>query len=133
MAPAKPLSVSIERPAAQVYEFLCLPENFPRWASVVGTGLHRAGADWLAETPEGPMTVCFSERNSRGVLDHAVRRPSGASVYVPLRVVGNGERCDLVLTLFRRPGMSEQEFAADSERAMRDLLAARQLLEARRP
>jgi hypothetical protein len=56
MALANPLSVSIERPAAQVYEFLCLPENFPRWASVIGTGLHRAGADWFAETPEGPLT-----------------------------------------------------------------------------
>jgi hypothetical protein len=37
------------------------------------------------------------------------------------------------LTLFRRPDMSDQEFAADAERAMRDLLAARRILEAQRP
>lgn len=116
---SKPLIVSIDRPAGPVYEFLCLPENFPRWA----TG-------WIAETAEGPVTLSFSERNSRGVLDYALRRPCGGSVYVPLRVVGNGAGCELVLTLFRRAEMSDQDFAAAAERAKRDLLAAKGLLEA---
>src|SRR5918996_217728 len=111
---SKPLSVSIERPAALVYQFLSLPENFPRWSS-----------DWIAETPEGPGTWSFSERNAFGVLDFALRRPSGRSIYVPLRVVANGKGCELVLTLFRRPDMSDQEFAAAAGRAKRDLLAAK--------
>jgi hypothetical protein len=117
---SKPLSVSIERPAALVYEFLSLPENFPRWA----TG-------WMAEAAKGPVTLSFSERNARGVLDYALRRPCGGSVYVPLRVVRNGAGCELVLTLFRRPEMSDEEFAAAAERARRDLRAAKGLLEAR--
>jgi hypothetical protein len=121
---SKPLTVSIERPSAVVYEFLSLPENFARWA----TG-------WIAETEEAPVTLSFSERNSRGVLDYAAQWPGGRSVYVPLRVVGNGASCELVLTLFRRPEMSEAQFEAAAERARRDLRTANRLVEAtaRRP
>jgi len=126
---ARKLSVSIDRAAAEAYEFLSLPENFPKWASGLGASLRRAGADWIAETAEGPATVCFTERNSRGVLDHAVQLPRGGSVYVPLRVVARGEGCELVLTLFRLPGMSEEKFAADAAWVMRDLQAAKRILE----
>ena len=123
------LSVSIQRSAAEAYEFLSLPENFPKWASGLGASLRRAGEDWLVETPEGPATVRFSERNSYGVLDHQVLLPSGAPIYVPLRIVAAGERCELVLTLFRRPGMSEEKFAADAEWVMGDLQKAKRILE----
>lgn len=126
---ARALSVRIERPAVEAYEFLSLPENFPKWASGLGASLRRDGDDWVAETPEGPATVRFSERNAYGVLDHQVRLPRGAPVYVPLRVVANGAGCDLVLTLFRRPEMTDAQFAADAEWVMRDLQAAKQLLE----
>lgn len=124
------LSVRISRSAAEAYEFLSVPENFPKWASGLGASLRQAGADWIAETPEGPATVRFSERNSYGVLDHSVKLPRGGSVYVPLRVVAQGDGCELVLTLFRRPEMSEEKFAADAEWVMRDLLAAKRILEA---
>jgi hypothetical protein len=124
------LSVRINRSAAEVYEFLSAPENFPKWASGLGSSLRRAGADWIAETPEGPATVRFSERNSYGVLDHSVKLPRGGSVYVPLRVVAQGDGCELVLTLFRQPEMSDEKFASDAEWVMRDLLAAKRILEA---
>ena len=123
------LSVSIDRAAAEAYEFLSRPENFPQWASGLGASLRQAGADWIAETPDGPATVCFTERNSRGVLDHSVHLPRGGSVYVPLRVVASGGGCELVLTLFRLPGVSEEKFAADAAWVMRDLQAAKRILE----
>jgi hypothetical protein len=126
---ARKLTVSIHRSAAEVYEFLSLPENFPKWASGLGASLRRDGADWVVETPEGLATVRFAERNSYGVLDHAVRLPRGGSVYVPLRVVPSGAGCELVLTLFRQPEMSDEKFAADAEWVMRDLQAAKRLLE----
>jgi hypothetical protein len=128
---ARKLSVSIQRSAAEAYEFLALPENFPRWASGLGASLRRAGADWIAETAEGPATVRFTERNSRGVLDHSVQLPRGGSVYVPLRVVESGNGCELVLTLFRLPGISDEKFAADAAWVMRDLQAAKRILEAK--
>lgn len=111
------IKVLIERPASEAYEFLSAPENFRRWASGVGNG-----------------EVRFSERNAHGVLDHSVRTPDGGEVYVPLRVLPKGGRCELELTLFRQPGMTNERFAADSEWVMRDLLAAKRLLEEpRRP
>jgi hypothetical protein len=123
------LSVPINRPAPEAYEFLSVPENFPKWASGLGASLRRAGTDWVVETPEGPATVRFSERNAYGVLDHAVRLPRSGTVYVPLRLVARGEACELVLTLFRQPDMSDEKFAADAEWVMRDLRTAKRLLE----
>ena len=105
------LKVVIERPAGEAYDFLCLPENFRRWASGVGDS-----------------EVRFSERNSRGVLDHSVRTPQG-EVYVPLRILPKGRRCELELTLFRQPQMTDERFAADGEWVMRDLQAAKRLVE----
>jgi hypothetical protein len=123
------LSVSINRAAADAYDFLSVPENFPKWASGLAGSLRKAADGWIAETPEGPATVRFSERNAYGVLDHAVDTPRG-SVYVPLRVVARGKGCELVLTLFRLPEMSEQKFAADAQWVMRDLQAAKRIVEA---
>lgn len=136
-APAQQLSVAIDRPAAEAYEFLSRPENFPKWASGLGTSLRQAGGEWIAETPEGPAMVQFSEPNSFGVLDHSVTLPRGTSVYVPLRVVparqgakqGTRQGCELILTLFRRPDMSDEKFAADAEWVMRDLRKAKRILE----
>jgi hypothetical protein len=111
------LKVVIERPAGEAYEFLSAPENFRKWASGVGDN-----------------EVRFSERNSHGVLDHSVKTPQGDEVYVPLRVLPKGRRCELELTLFRQPNMTDERFAADTEWVMRDLLAAKRLLEEpRRP
>ena len=124
------LSVSIDRPAAEAYDFLSVPENFARWASGLGGSLRRAGGDWIAETAEGPVKVCFSERNTFGVLDHSVTLPQGRSVYVPLRVRPRSKGCELELTLFRQPEMSDEKFAADAEWVLRDLNAAKRLLEA---
>lgn len=123
------LSVSIERPAEEAYEFLSVPENFPKWASGLGGSLRNVGGGWVAETAEGPVRVCFSERNSFGVLDHSVTLPQGGSVYVPLRVLPRERGCELELTLFRQPGMTDEKFAADAEWVMRDLRAAKQILE----
>jgi hypothetical protein len=123
------LSIAINRAPGEAYEFLSAPENFPKWASGLAGSLRRAGEDWIAETPEGRAVVRFSERNSYGVLDHAVTLPRGTTVYIPLRVVPSGEGCELVLTLFRRPDMTDEKFAADAEWIMRDLSAAKRILE----
>jgi hypothetical protein len=129
-AESRNLSVSIERNADAVYAFLSLPENFAKWASGLGS-LHRADGQWIAETAGGPMSVRFSEPNALGVLDHWVSPPSGVQIYIPLRVVKNGGGCELIFTLFRQPDMDQARFEADARWVMRDLKAAKQLLEAK--
>jgi hypothetical protein len=123
------LSIAIDRPAAEAYEFLSAPENFPKWASGLAGSLRKAGDEWIADTPEGRAVVRFSERNLHGVLDHSVTLPRGVTIYVPLRVVPKDEGCELVLTLFRRPEMSDESFAADAAWVMRDLDTAKRILE----
>jgi len=124
------LTIVIDRSAAEAYDFLSAPENFPRWASGLAATLRKVDDEWVADTPEGRAVVRFSERNTYGVLDHAVTLPRGVTVYVPLRVVAKGGSCELVLTLFRQPGTSDERFAADAQWVMRDLDAAKRLLEA---
>jgi hypothetical protein len=126
------VSVSIRRPAAEAYEFLSVPENFPKWASGLGSALRKVDGEWIAQTAQGSMRVRFSERNKFGVLDHSVTRPEGTGVYVPLRVLPRGAGCELVLTLVREPGVSDEKFAADAQWVMRDLMAAKRLLEEHR-
>jgi hypothetical protein len=45
------------------------------------------------------------------------------------RVVATAKGCDLVMTLFRRPDMSDARLASATERALRGLKAAKRMLE----
>jgi hypothetical protein len=126
---ARHLSVSIECAPAQAYAWLSVPENFPQWAAGLATSLRQVGGEWIAETPFGAMKIVFSPPNEFGVLDHRVYPESGGEIDVPLRVVPNGNGCELVLTLFRMPDMTDEKFAADAELVRRDLRFAKKLLE----
>ena len=62
-------------------------------------------------------------------MDHWVDLGSGRVIYVPLRVIENENGADLLLTLFRRPEMTDAKFAEDGEWVKRDLLALKALAE----
>ena len=109
---AKHISVSINRSAAQVYEFASNPENLPKWAAGLSGSIKKIDEDWIAESPMGTVKVKFAEKNKFGVLDHDVILPSGVKVHNPMRVFPNNDGSELVFTLYRRPGVSDQEFAA---------------------
>jgi hypothetical protein len=126
---ARHISVSIERDYASAYEFLSIPENFPKWASGLCGSLRREDDQWKADTPRGSMTLRFSDRNPYGVLDHWVVPQAGSEIYVPMRVVRNGNGCELSLTLLRHKGMSDEQFEEDTQWVQRDLVSVKQLLE----
>jgi hypothetical protein len=130
LSESRNLSVSINKGLEYVYDFLSLPENFPKWASGLAGSLRNINGEWVAETPEGPMKVRFSDRNTFGVLDHRVFPKPGKEIYIPMRVVRNGRGCELIFTLFRLPEMTDEKFSTDAEWVMRDLTAAKKLLEA---
>jgi hypothetical protein len=129
MHQSRNLSVSINRDAGDVYNFISVPENFRLWASGLGKALKKVNGEWVAETPEGPVKVRFSERNELGVLDHWVSPKPGLQIYIPMRVIPNGSGSELIFTLFRLPDMSDEKFAADAEWVMRDLSSLKNLLE----
>jgi hypothetical protein len=130
LQPVRHLSIGISRPFTEAYDFLADPENFPKWASGLGHSFrHLNGMDWLAETPMGPLKVRFSERNGFGVLDHTVTSAEGAAMLNPMRVFPNGAGSEVVLSLIRRPEMSDEEVVRDAEWVLRDLQALKELLE----
>ena len=78
--------------------------------------------------PQGPVRIRFTERNAFGVMDHHVALDTGPEVHVPMRLVPNGGGAEVLVTLFRRPGMSDAGFAADAAWVLRDLLTLKALL-----
>ena len=130
MYPSRNLSVQIHRTPLDVYSFTAVPENWPQWASGLGKSLTKKNGEWIADTPQGPVKVRFTERNAFGILDHYVMPTPGVEIYIPLRVIANGSGSELIFTLFRLLDMSEEQFMADANAVMRDLTALKTLLEA---
>jgi hypothetical protein len=115
METARTLSVFIDRPWRNVYALIWRPAFFPEWAAGLSdASLRKEGEHWLANGPNGPATIRFSEHNVFGIMDHYVYPPGGEEIYVPLRVVQHGAGAEVMLTLFRLPGMSDEKFEADA-------------------
>ncbi len=129
MLGSRTISISIERNWAEAYEAIWHPEDFSKWASGLSKAeLKREGSVWRALGPEGEVTIRFTGHNAFGVLDHYVQT-AGGEVYVPLRIIRNGEGAEVQMTLFRQPGMSDAKFEEDAAWIARDLEALKELLE----
>src|SRR5271154_5294520 len=126
---ARTITVRIDRPFDKVYEFLADPANWNQWAFGLGKNIRRSQDGWIADSDDGVAKVQFTERNSFGVVDHTVIRPSGQRVYIPMRLIANGSGCELLFTLFREPNMSDAQFASDAGFVQRDLNGLKTLLE----
>lgn len=124
------IGIEIDRPAPQVYDFAADPLNLSRWAAgLAGSTVERDGDTWATDSPMGRVTFSFVARNDLGVLDHDVTLPSGERVHNPMRVIRDGEACEVVFTQRLRPGMSEEDFQRDADAVARDLLTLKGLLE----
>ncbi len=114
LKPGFTVRMTIERSPAHVYVFVSNPKNLKAWAS---------GLDAAAK-------VRFVARNLLGVLDHYVNVAGReGEVYVPMRVVANGEGAEVLLTIFRQPGESDEKFAQDTLLVRRDLETLKAVLE----
>lgn len=121
MVEAPTIGIAIDRYWSNLCEAFHQPGGLPRWASGLrGAGLH-CHDDWVGEGPEGPIRVRLSSRNDHGVLDHWVTPEGGAEISIPLRVLANGDGAEVILTLFRLPGMDDATFARDAEWVRKDL------------
>jgi hypothetical protein len=125
------LSEWIDRPADEVYEYASDPANLPHWAPGLCSSVEKADDRWFVETSGGRVGFAFVQRNEHGVLDHYVTLPSGEVVYNPMRVIADQSVCEVVFTLRRRPGMSDEDFRADTDAVSADLIRLKQVLETR--
>ncbi len=124
------VSEYLDVPAAQVYAFVREPANLPRWAlGLTDSPGREVDGRWVAETDAGPLTVDFVPRNGFGVLDHDVTFGSGQTFYNPMRVTPHGDGSELVFSVRRLPGQSDEEHAADVRAVAADLARVRTLLE----
>lgn len=126
---SKHISVSINRPADDVYEFASNPANLPQWAAGLSGSIENVKGDWIAESPMGRVKVEFAEKNKFGILDHDVTLPSGEKIYNPMRVFPNDDGSEVIFTLYQRSDLSDQMFAEDAEAVAKDLEKLKSLLE----
>ncbi len=127
MMKSRTLSISIERPAAQVYAFASNPDNLPRW--ITSAKVRKSGDAWIMETPTGPIRIRLVAKNEFGVLDHFATLPDGQEILNPIRVVPNGAGSEVAFTLFQTAGMSDQRFAEDAGSVEADLRSLKSILE----
>jgi uncharacterized protein YndB with AHSA1/START domain len=124
------LSVSIDRPVAEVYEYASNPANVPQWAPGLAKTVEQVDGQWFADSPMGRITFAFAPRNEFGVLDHEVTMPSGDVVHNPMRVLADGAGSEVVFTLRRLPRLSDEEFERDAAAVSADLVALKRVVEA---
>jgi|SRR5829696_4062651 len=124
------VSTAIDRPADDVYDYVTAPLNLPSWAAgLADQPVQHVDGRWVVDSPLGRVVVAFVGRNELGVADHDVTLPSGETVRNPMRVVPNGDGCDVVFSVRRRPGMTDAELTADIDAVSRDLAALRAVME----
>jgi carbon monoxide dehydrogenase subunit G len=123
----------IDRPADEVYEYVADPGHLAEWAPGLGSAVEQVGGEWFVETGMGRVRVAFAPRNSFGVLDHEVTVVStGETFGNPMRVVPYGHGCEVVFTVRRGAGVSDEEFARDTLLVTDDLARIKRIVEARR-
>ena len=121
MSISRTISVSIRRDPKVVYEFILNLENFPRWARSTFQSINQLNGKWVAETAQGSVTIDLTERINFGILDHFVKLSSGAVIFVPMRVIKNGEGSEVIFTLFQTADMPDDKFAEDAKSVKQDL------------
>jgi hypothetical protein len=124
------LTVSIERPADRVYAYVRDPAHLPEWAAGLAAGIRRERGEWVADSPMGRVLVRFVPVNEYGVLDHDVVLPDGTTTTNPVRVLADGADSEVVFTLRRQPGTTDEAFAADADAITADLATLKRVLEA---
>ncbi|MCA1689392.1 MAG: SRPBCC family protein [Actinobacteria bacterium] len=123
------VSASIDRSAAEVYDFASSPTNLPLWAAGLAGSVELVEGQWVGDSPMGRVTIAFAPKNELGVLDHDVGLPSGETVYNPMRVIPDGSGCEVVFTVRRRAGMTDADLDRDADAVAADLAALKRLLD----
>jgi hypothetical protein len=125
------LSEVVDRSADEVYAFAADPAHLPLWAAGLSGSIAHVDGQWVAESPMGRVVVEPAPANAFGVLDHVVVLPSGERVLNPLRVLPLGAGCEVVFSLRRRPGTTDDELEQDARAVRADLQALKRIVEAR--
>jgi hypothetical protein len=125
------VSVTVDSAPEAVYAVAADPARLSEWAAgLSSTPLHPDGDSWFADAPFGRVRVRFTPANPYGVLDHVVTMPDGTEVLNPMRVLPFGASgSEVVFTVRRRAGMTDEQFEGDAQAVATDLDTLRDLVE----
>jgi uncharacterized protein YndB with AHSA1/START domain len=123
------IAVHIDRPADDVYEYVSDPANLPEWASGLSGSIEPIEGEWVSQSPMGQVIVRFADRNGFGVADHEVVLPGGQTFHNPLRVLADGAGSEIVFSLHRADGVSDDDYERDAATIVKDLETVRGILE----
>jgi hypothetical protein len=129
MSESQHISTYVDRPAAEVYTYVVNPTNLPNWATGLSGSIEQREGRWFAESPMGDIEVSFAPENPYFVLDHEVTLSDGTTFNNPMRVIGHDTGCEVVFTLIRRSGQSDDDYEADATAIRTDLATLKELLE----
>ena len=129
MMKSRTMNTSINSNPQIVYDFVSNLENLPRWASNTFPSIKEVNGEWVVNTSQGQNKVMLAERNNFGILDHYVKLTSGVEVYVPMRVVKNGDGSEIMLTVFQTPEMTDERYAEDIKTVEKDLNHLKTIIE----
>jgi hypothetical protein len=123
------ISLFIDVPPDEVYDYTSDHTNLPAWASGIGDSIELVDDEWVVDSPMGRLTIRFAERNDLGVLDHTVTLAGGETFYNPMRVIQHGTGSEVVFTLRRSDDQTDAEFEHDAATILADLHTLKALLE----
>ncbi len=101
LAVRHPVDATVDRVMAVAADL----ERLPEWALGLSSD---AEVEWAIDV-------------ERGILDHDVTLPDGTAVRIRLRVEPRASGCELVFTVPRQPGMTDEQWRADAEAVAADL------------
>lgn len=121
------VSVTIHRPADHVYSYVADLGNLPRWSFFESAT--QVDGVWRVGTPRGELILTLAPPNDLGVLDHNLETPDGRNIYIPMRVIPNHGDSEVLFTVIREPGMTDEAYAADIALVEADLARLKSLLD----
>ena len=129
MSTTRHVSTYIDRPAQEVYDYASDPTHLPDWAPGLLKSVEKVDGQWIADSPMGRIVLGWTPRNEFGVLDHHVTLPTGETFYNPMRVTVHGTGSEVVFSVRRQPGMTDEEFDRDANAVQADLVALKRRVE----
>jgi len=101
---AHTITIPVKRKTADVFEAIL---NSP--AKIMPDAKKNEDGWWSFTTDRGPAKLKFNENREHGILDHQFIDEE-AKWNVPMRVVSNGEKSSVIVTLFKPEHLSDELF-----------------------
>ncbi len=126
------LSATILATPEEVFDYMADIRNWPEFTDFAESVRKGDGDSWIIYSPQGPVLLEPDFERDRGLLDSTVTLPSGEQVFIPYRVVPNGEGAELVMTNFQASGDSDEAYAEQLDWMKKELENVKRIVEERR-